>query len=65
MTQCNTLNVKLSYSQLNKLKFGRKDGNEVTLKLSSTVDGDFNAENNFQKTKNSIRYNRSISVIFR
>ena len=30
MTQCNTLNVKLSYSQLNKLKSGIKDGTEVT-----------------------------------
>ena len=30
MSQCNTLNVKLSYSQLNKLKSGIKDGTEVT-----------------------------------
>ena len=30
MTQCNTLNVKLSYSQLNKLKSGIKDGTGVT-----------------------------------
>ena len=47
MTQYNTLNVKLSNSQLNKLKSGIKNGPEVTLKLSSTVVGDSNEENNF------------------
>ena len=47
MTQCNTLNVKLSNSQLNKLKSGIKNGTEVTLKLSSNVVGDSNDENNF------------------
>ena len=31
----NTLNVKLSNSQLNKSKFGIKSATEVTLKLSS------------------------------
>ena len=30
MTQYNTLNVKLSISQLNKLKFAIKNGTEVT-----------------------------------
>ena len=40
MTQYNTLNVKLSNSQFNKLKSGTKNGNEVTLKLSSNVVGD-------------------------
>ena len=47
MTQCNTLKVKLSNTQLNKLKSGIKNGAEVTLKISSTVDGDSNDENNF------------------
>ena len=47
MTQYNTFNVKLSNSQLNKLKSGIKNGTEVTLKLSSNVAGDFNDENNF------------------
>ena len=37
MTQYNTLNVKLSNSQLNKLKSGIKNGTEVTFKLSSNV----------------------------
>ena len=34
MIQYNTLNVKLSNSQLNELKSGKKNGTEVTLKLS-------------------------------
>ena len=37
MSQYNTLNVKLSNSQLNKLKSGKKNGSEVTLKISSNV----------------------------
>ena len=47
MSQYNTLNVKLSNSQLNKLKLGIKNGTEVTLKLSSNVVGDSSDENNF------------------
>ena len=47
MTQYNTLNVKLSNSQLNKLKQRIKNGTEVTLKLASNVVGDSNDENNF------------------
>ena len=34
MTQCNSLNVKLSNSQLNKLKSGIKNETEVVLRLS-------------------------------
>ena len=34
MTQYNTLNVKLSHSELNKLKFGIRNRTEVTLNLS-------------------------------
>ena len=47
MTQYNTLNVKLSNSQLNKLKSGIKNGTEVILKISSNVVGDSNDKNNF------------------
>ena len=47
MTQCNTLNLKLSNLQLNKLKSGIKNGTEVTLKVSSGVASDFNDEINF------------------
>ena len=44
MTQCNTLNVKMYNTQLNKFKSGIKNGTEVTL---SNVVGDSNDENNF------------------
>ena len=47
MTQYNTLNVKLSNSQLNKLKLRIKNGTEETLKISSNPVGDSNDENNF------------------
>ena len=47
MTQYNTLNIKLSNSQLNKLKAGIRNGTEVTLKLSSNVVGNSNYETNF------------------
>ena len=33
MTQYNTLNIKLSNSQLNELKLGIKNGTEVILKI--------------------------------
>ena len=39
--------VKLSYSQLNKLQ-SRKNGTEVTINLPSNVVDDFNDETNFQ-----------------
>ena len=54
MTQYNTLNVKLSNSQLNKLKFGIKNGTEATLKLWSNVVGDSNDENNFLHFQNFV-----------
>ena len=47
MTQYNTLNIKLSDSQLNKLKSGAGSGTEVILKLLSNVVGDSNDETNF------------------
>ena len=46
MPQCNSLNVKLSNSQLNKLKSAMKNGTDVILKLSNMV-GNSNNENNF------------------
>ena len=45
MTRYNTSNVKLSNSQLNKLKSGIKIGTDVTLKFSSNVVGDSNDRN--------------------
>ena len=47
MAQYNTLNVRLSNSQLNKLKSTIKNRTKVTLNLSSNVVGDSNDENNF------------------
>ena len=47
MTQYNTLNIKLSNSQLNNLKSGIKNGTEVPLKLLSDVIGDSNDKDNF------------------
>ena len=49
MTQYNTLNVKLSNSQLNKLKYAITNGIKVTLNLSSNVVRDSNDENNFPR----------------
>ena len=47
MAQYNTLNVKLSNLQLNKIKSGTKNGNEITLEILSNVIGDSNDGNNF------------------
>ena len=47
MTQCNTLNVKLSNSQLNKLKSSIKNETEVTLYPSLNVIRNSNDETNF------------------
>ena len=37
MTRYKTLNIKLSHSQLTRLKSGIKDGTEVTLKILSNA----------------------------
>ena len=47
MTEYNTLIVKLSNSQLNKLKSGIKNWTEVTLNLSSNLIGNSNDKTNF------------------
>ena len=47
MTQYNILNVKLSNSQLNKLKSEIKNSAEVTLNFSSNVIGSSNDETSF------------------
>ena len=41
MTQCNSLNIKLSNSQLNKLKSVIKNETEVVSRLSSKMIGDY------------------------
>ena len=40
MTQCNSLNVKLSNSQLNKFQSAIKNKTEVVWRLSSNMIGD-------------------------
>ena len=47
MTQCNSLNIKLSTSQLNKLKSATKNETEVVLWLSSNMIGNSDDETNF------------------
>ena len=47
MTQYNIFDVKLTNSQLNKLKSGIKNYTEVTLNLSSNVIGDSNDKTHF------------------
>ena len=47
MTQYNSLNVKLSNSQLNKLKSAIKNKTEVVLRLSSNMIGNSGDETNF------------------
>ena len=47
MTQYNNLNVKLSNSQLKKLKSAIEDETEVVLRLSSNMIGDSDDKINF------------------
>ena len=47
MTQYNSLNVKLSNSQLNKLKSAIKNRTDVILRLSSNMIGNSHNETNF------------------
>ena len=47
MTQCNSLNVKLLNSQVNKLKSAIKNQTDVVLRLSSNMIGNSNDETNF------------------
>ena len=47
MTQANTLDIKLSHSQLNKLKSEINNNTEVTLKILLNAVGDSYDENNF------------------
>ena len=47
MSQYNSLNVKLSNSQLNNLKSAIKNGTDVVLRLSSNIVGNSKNETNF------------------
>ena len=59
MTQYNSLNVKLSNSQLHKLKSAIEDGTEVVLRLSSNMTGDSDDKINFPHE--SLLTNRQVS----
>ena len=59
MTQCNSLNAKLSNSQLNKLKFAIKNETEVVLRLSLNMIGD--NETNFLHNHKLLLTNRKVS----
>ena len=47
MIQYNSINVKLSNSQLNKLKSAIKNETDLVLRLSSNMIGNFDDETNF------------------
>ena len=47
MTQYNSLNVKLSNSQLNKLKSALENESDVLLRISSSMVGNSNDNTNF------------------
>ena len=47
MTQYNSLNVKLSNSQLHKLKSAIKNETDVVIRLSPNMIGDSNDQTNF------------------
>ena len=47
MTQCNSLNVMLTISQLNKLKSSIKNKSEIVLRLLSNMTGNSNDKTNF------------------
>ena len=61
MTQYNNWNLKLSNSQLNKLKSAIKYGTEVTLNLSSNLIGSSNDETNYPQK--SLLTNTQVSKI--
>ena len=61
MTQCNSWNVQLSNSQLNKLKSTIKNETEIILRLSSNMIGD--VETNFPHKL--LRANRQDANLFK
>ena len=65
MTQYNALNVKLSNSQLNKLKSGIKNRTEVTLNPSSNLIGNSNDATNFpHKSISNLLSKLLLNIIF-
>ena len=69
MTQYNRVNVKLSTSQLNKLKSAIKNENDVVIRLSLNMIDDSNDKGNFPHelllTNSSVIKNDTAMRIFR
>ena len=61
MTQYNTVNVKLSNSQLNKSKSALKSDAEVTLNLASNLIGNSNDETNFSHNTLVSRFHKAFA----
>ena len=61
MTQYNSLNVKLSSSQLNKLKSAIKNESDVVLRLSSNMIGTDNSDNNTNYPHELLLTNRQVA----
>ena len=62
MTQYNSLNVKMSNSQFNKLKSSIKNETDVVLRISSNMVGDSNDNTNFPHEL--LLTNRQVAKIF-
>ena len=67
MTQYNTLNVKLSNSQHNKLKSAIKNGTGVILNLLPNLIGSSNDETNFPHklilTKKLVKFQKFVKLL--
>ena len=63
MTQYNSLNIKLSNSQFNKLKSAIKNETDVVLRLSSNTIGNSDDETNFHHK--ILLTNRQVANLFR
>ena len=63
MTQCNSLNVKLSNSQLSKLKLAIKNETDVVLRLSSNMIG--NSDDNTNFPHKLLLTNRQVSSLLK
>ena len=63
MMQYNRVNVKLSTSQLNKLKYAIKNENDVVIRLSLNMIGDSNDKGNFPHEL--LLTNRQVSSILK
>ena len=61
MTQCNKVNVKLSTSQLNRLKSAIKNKHDLVIRLSPSIIGDSNVKTNF--AHKLLLTNRQVSSI--